>query len=150
KSVKSDVMKKIIQSLFLFLIGGISYHFIEILWRGYSHFSMFVLGGICFVTIGLMREYFVENNIGILTQLIVACITITALELIFVLILNIVFKLDIWDYSDLRFNFLGQISLLYSVFWIFLSLPIIIIDGFLKYWFFGKEKPDYKIIDNYK
>ena len=42
---------------FLFLIGGALYYVIEILWRGYSHWSMFILGGICFVIMGLLNEY---------------------------------------------------------------------------------------------
>ena len=39
----------------LFLIGGGIYLAIELWWRGYSHPSMFVLGGICFVFVGLIN-----------------------------------------------------------------------------------------------
>lgn len=42
----------------LALIGGSIYVFIELVWRGYSHISMFILGGVCFVIIGLINELF--------------------------------------------------------------------------------------------
>lgn len=138
-------MKKTSQNIFLFLIGGISYHIIEILWRGYSYFSMFVLGGLCFVVIGFIRQYFSLQEKNIFIQLIISSAIITILELIFGLILNIKLKLDIWDYSSLRFNFIGQISLLYTALWIFLSIPLIISYDFIKWWLFREEKPVYKI-----
>lgn len=131
-------MRKIFEILILFLIGGMSYYFIEILWRGYSYFSMFLLGGLCFVSIGLVREYFFINQKPLLIQLIIACVIITSLEFLFGFILNIIFKLGVWDYSDLKFNFMGQISLRYSIFWIFLSIPVIIMDDLLKHWLFGR------------
>ena len=40
-------MKKISEYLFLWGIGGWIYYTLEILFRGFSHWSMFVLGGIC-------------------------------------------------------------------------------------------------------
>ena len=46
-----------IKELFLFLIGGFLYYSIEILWRGFSHWSMFILGGLCFIYAGLQNEY---------------------------------------------------------------------------------------------
>lgn len=36
----------------LFLIGGLCYYMIEVAFRGYSHYSMFILGGICFILCG--------------------------------------------------------------------------------------------------
>ena len=37
----------------LFSIGGLLYGLMEISWRGHSHISMFVAGGICFLLLGL-------------------------------------------------------------------------------------------------
>ena len=42
--------------LFLFGSGGLLYILIELIWRGYSHWTMFALGGICFVFLGLINE----------------------------------------------------------------------------------------------
>lgn len=60
-------------------------------------------------------------------------------------ILNILLGLSIWDYSNLRFNVLGQISLGYSALWFFLSLPAIILDDWLRWKLFEEEKPRYKL-----
>ena len=42
--------------LFLFAVGGALYVLIELLWRGWSHWTMFALGGLCFVYLGLINE----------------------------------------------------------------------------------------------
>lgn len=128
------------------MIGGISYYFIEILWRGYSHVGMFVLGGMCFILIGSISEYYFTSKRSLLIQQVISCLVITVLELAFGLILNIGLELNIWDYSNLNFNFMGQICLRYSMFWFFLSLPAIIFYDYIRYWLFGEEKPQYKLI----
>lgn len=133
------------KELVLFLVGGITYFMIEILWRGYSHLSMFILGGICFVLIGLINEYY-SWELPLWNQMLFATIIITTLEFIFGVILNILLGISIWDYSNLRFNLLGQISLQYSVLWFFLSLPAIVLDDWLRYWLFEEERPHYKIV----
>ena len=42
-----DYMKKISEYSFLWAVGGCLYYGFEILFRGFSHWTMFVLGGIC-------------------------------------------------------------------------------------------------------
>ena len=37
--------------LFLFDVGGLLYILIELAWRGWSHWTMFILGGICFINL---------------------------------------------------------------------------------------------------
>lgn len=133
------------KELVLFLIGGITYFIIEILWRSYSHISMFILGGICFVLIGLINKGYNWNMKLWKQQLIAVCI-ITFCELVAGLILNIWFRLNIWNYSNMPFNFLGQICLGYSLLWFVLSVPAIILDDYLRYWIFGEEKPFYRVI----
>lgn len=39
-------LEKFIQYLILFIIGGISYYCVEILWRGYSHPAMIMKGSV--------------------------------------------------------------------------------------------------------
>lgn len=112
-------LKKIIQHLILFIIGGVAYYFIEILWRGYSHVGMFVLGGLCFVLMGSISQYYFPLKSNLLIQLGISSLLITILELIFGLISNVWLGLGIWDYSNLKFNFMGQISLRYSILWFF-------------------------------
>jgi uncharacterized membrane protein len=142
---KGDAKMKIFKFLLLFLTGGNLYYLIEILWRGYSHFTMFILGGICFIFIGLINEKF-TFNMPLVKQQLISALIITILEFLAGMILNIGLGLNIWDYSNLKYNLFGQISLQYSILWFLLSLPAIMLDDYLRYWLFGEEKPHYKIL----
>lgn len=138
-------MKIISKNIGLFTIGGLLYYLIEILWRGYSHLSMFVVGGICFIFIGLINEH-LSFDTPLWKQQLIAASIVTGIELIAGLILNVWLKLDIWDYSNLAFNLLGQICLQYSILWFLLSLLAIVLDDWLRWWLFEEEKPHYKLI----
>ncbi|MDF2801574.1 MAG: putative rane protein [Anaerocolumna sp.] len=130
--------------ILLFFIGGFSYCGIELLFRGYSHISMLVAGGICFVLIGLLNEIF-PYKVSIISQMFISSLIITLVEFISGYIVNILLGLNVWDYSDLPYNFLGQICLLFSNIWFLLSLPAILLDDYLKYYLLGEEKPTYKV-----
>lgn len=136
-------MKALCKNLFLFIMGGILYYLIEIIWRGYSHFSMFFVGGLCFVLIGKINEY-ISWEAPVYIQSILGSIIITTIEFISGCILNIWLRLGVWDYSNIPFNLFGQICLPFSVLWIFVSFIAIFIDDYIRYLFFGEEKPRYK------
>jgi len=135
-------MKQFIKLFILFSIGGLIYYIIEIIWREYSHISMFILGGLCFLLIGLINE-FLTYMVPLWKQQLISTGIVTILEFNFGLILNIIFKLNIWDYSNLPFNILGQVCLQFSIAWFFLSAMAIILDDYLRYWLFDEEKPHY-------
>lgn len=128
----------------LFLIGGFAYGGIEILFRGYSHISMFLAGGICFILIGLINELY-SRDIAFVSQMVISALIITAVEFIFGIIVNVWLELDVWDYSDLPYNLLGQICIIYTTIWFFLSPLAILLDDYLRYYVMGEEKPHYKI-----
>ena len=134
-----------IKEAILALIGGITYVIIELIWRGHSHISMFILGGICFVVIGLINEVF-PWDFGLLWQSLIGSVIITACEFITGVIVNIWLGLGVWDYSTLPFNILGQICLPFSLLWIIISCLAIILDDYLRYWIFNEEKPHYKFV----
>ena len=48
--------KSVLEHLLFAVIGGWLYMAIEVMWRGYTHWSMGVLGGVCFVAVGLLNE----------------------------------------------------------------------------------------------
>lgn len=135
---------KLLRPLILFNIGGLLYILIELLWRGYSHWTMFFVGGICFILIGLINELF-TFNIPLITQMTISSVLITLIEFISGCIINIRFNLNVWDYSNMPFNILGQICIPFMILWFFLSVLGIILDDYLRYWFFAEEKPRYKI-----
>ena len=138
-------MNKLLKYFTLGTLGGTVYVFIELLWRGYSHWSMFLLGGVCFIALGLINEI-IPWEMPLTAQMFIGCAIITALEFITGCIVNLWLGWDVWDYSELPCNLLGQISLKSSVGWYFLSAVGIILDDWLRYIFFGEEKPNYTII----
>ena len=138
-------MNKLLKYYTLGTLGGTVYVFIELLWRGYSHWSMFLLGGICFIALGLINEV-IPWEMPLTAQMFIGCAIITALEFITGCIVNLWLGWDVWDYSDLPYNLLGQISVVSSVGWYFLSAVGIVLDDWLRYIFFGEEKPRYTII----
>lgn len=144
KSVSKLSLSYIGKLLFLFLLGGIVYVGIELLWRGRSHWSMFIVGGLCFVSIGEINEIF-PWDMPLLCQMVISSFIVTGMELFSGIILNIFLRWGVWDYSMLPYNFLGQICLLFSVLWALLSIVGIVIDDILRWKLFGEEKPHYHI-----
>ena len=117
----------------LFFIGGRLYTWIEILWRGYTHFSMFILGGGGFVVLGLLNEYKIPWHWCLLRQSVVGACSITGLEFLTGCIVNLWLGWGVWDYSDLPFNLYGQICLYYFLLWIPLSMAGIVLDDWIRY-----------------
>ena len=138
-------MKQLSKYGFLGIIGGIIYYLLECLWRSYSHWTMFILGGICFIALGLINEI-LSWDTPLVIQMLIGGTIITILEFITGCIVNLWLGWNVWDYSQYQCNLLGQISLCSSVGWYFLSLVGIILDDYIRCWFFGEEKPRYKII----
>ena len=132
------------KTFILFLIGGFLYLGVEMLFRGYTFSSMFLLGGLCFVAIGQINEIF-PWEMPLISQMGISTVIVTTLEFFFGIVLNIFMGLEIWDYSALPYNLMGQICLLFSIGWFFLSLPAIVLDDFLRYFLFHEEFPHYNI-----
>ncbi len=130
--------------IFLFLTGGFLYGGIENIFRGYSHISMCIAGGICFVLIGLLNKVY-SWKMALLSQMVISALIITVVELITGLIVNVWLDLNVWDYSSLPYNFLGQICLLFTNIWFLLSFFAILLDDYLRYYILKEEKPKYKI-----
>lgn len=138
-------MRLFLKYFILFSVGGVIYFLGEILWRGYSHFSMLILGGMCFVLIGIINELF-TYEIPFVIQMIISTFIITTLEFITGCIVNIYFGLNVWSYSDMPFNILGQVCLPYTIGWFFLTPFCIFLDDYLRFMFFDEEKPHYKFL----
>lgn len=110
----------------IFFIFGVSYVFLEVFYRGHSDVSMFFVGGLCGLLIGLINE--ITPKMPVLLQMLLGSVIVTFIEFVTGYILNIKLGLHIWDYSNLRFNILGQVSLLFSVLWFLLSYVVIWLD----------------------
>ncbi len=138
-------LKPIAKYLFLGVIGGIVYMALEVVWRGYSHWTMGILGGICFICLGLINEI-LSWDTPLLIQMAIGCVIITMLEFITGCIVNLGLGWNVWDYSQYPLNLLGQISVRSSVLWYFLSAIGIVLDDVIRWKVFGEDKPRYKLI----
>ena len=130
--------------LFLFLVGGLAYCGIEMLWRGHTHWAMLIVGGLCFIFCGGINEWF-DWNMPLWKQMLICAVGITAIEFVAGIILNIILQLNVWDYGNMPFNILGQVCLPFSFLWFLLSFVAIWLDDWLRYWLFNEEKPHYKL-----
>lgn len=106
----------------IFSIGSILYPVLEILWRGRSHYSMAIAGGLSlmFIDIICLRKL---SKIPLWTKAVLSSGIITSIEFFTGVIVNLGLKMNVWDYSGQPFNILGQICLPFSVIWILISLP---------------------------
>ena len=136
-------MRRFLKPLILIGIGGLTYTLIEVLWRGYSHWTMFIVGGLCGYLIGLVNEV-IPWEMPIWKQSIIGATIVIVIEFISGCIINLWLKMGVWDYSNVPFNLLGQVCLYFYFIWIVLSTVWIIADDYLRYYLFGEEKPIYR------
>ena len=120
----------ILKEFIIFIIFGLMYVTIELLYRGHTHYSMFVVGGICGVLIGLINDN--TPDMPLLPQCVLGAVIITVIELLTGLFLNVYLGLNVWDYSNQPFNFMGQICPQFCIIWCILSILVIRIDDWLK------------------
>lgn len=130
--------------LFLFWFGGSTYVTLEVLWRGYSHWTMLLLAGTVFIAIGLLNEIW-KWSTSIIKQAVVGAALATVLEFITGCIVNLWLGWHVWDYSNMCGNVLGQICPAFTLLWIAVSIVAIVVDDVLRWKFFDEEKPHYTL-----
>lgn len=135
-------MRQYLKCLILGGIGGLLYIGLELIWRGHSHWTMFILGGFCFVLVGLVNEWF-PWCMPLWEQALIGTAVITILEFLTGCVVNLLLGWGVWDYSRLQGNVLGQICPQYTLLWIPAALTAIILDDWLRYWIFAEEQPHY-------
>ena len=123
--------------------GFIGYMIIELLFRGYTYYTMGLAGSLAFILIGLINEL-IPWELYIEIQMVIASLIVTLIELIFGSILLNVFNMRMWDYSDQFLNYKGYICALFSFLWLFVGLFAIVLDDYIRYWRFNEERPHYK------
>ncbi len=114
----------------LSMFGGSVYCIIELAFRGRTHPSMALCGGLCFCAIYLINEKL--RGSSILKQGLISCSLITMTELIFGFVVNICLGWDVWNYSNIGYDLLGQICLPFSCIWFVISFPCIFISRVFK------------------
>ena len=120
---------KISQHIISFLMGYFLYCLFEIISRGYTHWTMGITGGLVLTILyGVNRR----NGMTLIKSCFIGAFIITALELAVGLFDNIIMHWQVWDYSDMPLNFLGQICLPFSCLWFILCAPVYFICKVLR------------------
>lgn len=128
----------------LLLIGGGAYVLLELVWRQRSHWTMFVLGAICFVSLGLINEL-IPWDMPLWLQIFIGSCIVTGLEFLTGCIVNLWLGWEVWDYSMLPGNVLGQICPQFFILWMPVAWLAIVLDDWLRYWWWSEEYPRYNI-----
>ena len=138
-------MKRIIEYIFLVLLGGSLYYAFEVAFRGFSHWTMFLLGGLClwFCTWqGMVTKW--EDP---LWRQVVRCIFfVTCCEFITGIIVNKWMHWAVWDYSDQPFQLCGQICVPFMIIFSALCVLGIFLGGYLMHFIFHESRPDYHVL----
>ncbi len=108
--------------VFLLTAGSSLYYLLEVLLRGFSHWTMAVCGGLCLLAIYYMNSRLIEFPLLLRASLAAAIITVV--ELAAGCLLNLGLGLNIWDYSGRAAHLWGQICLYASARWFLLSIPV--------------------------
>lgn len=142
-------MKHILSRIGLFLSCGLIYYMIELTYRGYSHWSMFLLSG--FIAVCLIDPI---NNIlsfecDYIIQILVSTVLCTLAEGISGVVLNIWLRFNVWDYSRMKFGtfFFGQCNIVFCFAWAFIigTFAIFYCDAYNYYIVKEEPCPYYKI-----
>lgn len=134
--MKASYKRRIIEYTIVFCTGSIMYCLIEIIFRERTHWTMFLTGGLVFCAL-----YFL--NLALKTRSLVlrgliGCLIITIAEFFVGVVANLIFHLNVWDYSSLPGNILGQVCPRFSLCWFFLSVAAVYVTIFY-HWELNKK-----------
>ncbi len=110
------------------LCGSVLYGAIELLYRGRTHWTMLLSGGVCFL---LLYALTTRTGLPLVPLCLLAAALITAVELLVGCLVNRGLHLGVWDYSAQRGNLLGQVCPLFSLCWFALCFPGAVLCGVL-------------------
>lgn len=121
-------MKKVLEYLSVFVGGGAVYALLEIIFRGYTHWSMLIVGGAAVLSLYLLSAM----HEPAWRKWIMGAVSILAIEFVAGIILNIQLDWRVWDYSAYKLNLYGQICLPFAMCWLALSIPATAICSFIR------------------
>lgn len=124
-------MHKVKEFAAVYGIGAFGYSLLEILWRGFTHWTMALTGGYCMWMIYQANLQFPKTRWWKKCALGAAIITMA--EFMVGCIVNVIYRMNVWDYSKQRFNLMGQICPLYSFLWFLLCIPLYRFSNLLKH-----------------
>ena len=130
--------RRIAQAAILYAMGSLGYCLLELFWRGYTHWSMVVTGGFCFVLLYRMDGDFA--GWPLLWRCFAGATAVTAIECSVGCIVNLILGWRVWDYSGMPAQLLGQVCLPFYLLWFLLCIPVMEVTGRLRRLFYGRER----------
>ena len=107
-------MKPLGERALMFLLGYFIYSLIEILARGYTHWTMAVVGGTVLI---FMYDVNLRLEAPLWQRCLLGALFITAMEFTVGVIDNLVLRWGVWDYTTVPLNVLGQICPAFTGIW---------------------------------
>lgn len=133
-------LRNIFHLLLIFLFGAVCYSLLEILWRGFTHWSMAVTGGVCLCSVYGVEQHL--HHLALRYKAVIGCMIITTAEFAVGCVVNLVLRWNVWDYSDRFGNLLGQVCPLFCVVWYLLCLAAFpLCSLFIRFWTADKTPP---------
>ena len=99
----------------VFTVGAALYPSLEVLWRGYSHYSMALAGGACFLLLFYLSALF--PTLSRVRRAAIGGGLILLVEFILGVIFNIFLGMCVWDYTGKPLALLGQVCPSYALLW---------------------------------
>ena len=138
-------MKRVSEGLVLWGIGGTIYYSLEMIFRGFSHWTMWMLGGLCMAFFG-KQGVWVSWRDPLWKQVIRCTLFVGCGEFTTGIIVNKWLHLDVWDYSDQPFQLFGQICVPFLILFSGLCLLGILFSGYFLHWVYHEAKPSFHIL----
>lgn len=104
----------------VYLTGAAGYGALEILWRGWTHWSMLAVGGLCLCVMYALANH---TRLPRWQMCVLSAAFITTAEFLSGIVVNILLGWRVWDYASVPGNLLGQICPAYCLLWLGLSIP---------------------------
>ena len=111
---------KLSQYTFAFLMGYFIYSLIEIINRGYTHWTMALTGGFVLAILYAVNS---RRTMTLIKSCFIGAVIITSIEFTVGVFDNIIMRWNVLDYSDMPFNIHGQICPHFSLYWFMLCIP---------------------------
>lgn len=111
---------RILEYTAVYLTGAAGYSTLELLWRGWTHWTMLVVGGLCLCVMYALAN---DTKFPRWQMWVLSAMFITTAEFVSGGIVNIALGWHVWDYTAMPGNLLGQICPVYCLLWLGLSVP---------------------------
>lgn len=139
------VMKRLSEYLFFWTLGGTLYYSFEMIFRGFSHWSMFMLGGFCLVFC-IQQSIWTGWDSPLWLQVLWCSVFVTTGEFITGILVNKVMHWHVWDYSDQPFQLMGQICIPFAVLFSGLCVVGIFLGSYLMHFLYGEKIPHFHVL----